>query len=115
MKTENTQQIIDLVKANASSFLESVQNMAGDGWDLLVAKTFWVDGVVGVLVFFIGMVLFGFIFHRGVKMGDSDFAVPAVIFGGLLFALCFFLFIASIPPLFVPEYYAIIELIKLAK
>ncbi|MCP4761231.1 MAG: hypothetical protein GY870_05585 [archaeon] len=117
---ENTQEVIDLIKANITPLVEASKEIGGVGWEILFKKAFWIDGIFTLLLGLFFSFLTYFIYKKARKItkregfSSEDFLI--VMFLGTAGVLSFILAISeiasSIPRLILPEYYVILEIIK---
>lgn len=115
-------QVYDDVK----SFLVDAGQIAADGatqgFEIMVMKHFWVDGVVTLILSIIGMIAWIFFFIKWIKIlkeSREDVFISAAMFGGMILVMSLIGLISALysgaANVFIPEYYAIMDIIEVVK
>lgn len=125
---ETTREIIDIAKENFLPVAEAIKNISVDAFQIVARKVFWVNGVANFLLWLMITSIFVFCLVRCIKLWQehgedssskyaAQFAVCIVIGAitglttiGLTVGL-----IDTLGSIFIPEYYAVIEVVNLAK
>lgn len=118
---KTTTEIIEAVKEQLIPLGEIMKEGGAYGWDLMVTKHFWIDGVMdivfGILFLILPILYIRFCLKRWDKITRSDFELPitfSFMFAFFSFVFSLFLLASGIANMVMPEYYTIMEIIEMA-
>jgi len=118
------QEIIDVLKENLSPVAEAAKEIGGVGWELLIKKHLWIDGVLPLVLFSILFSIFGvilFLCYRSEAKKDKPFKEESL----QCIIIVITLMVSVIPMIpffftsgdmfgnvFIPEYYALMDILN---
>jgi len=121
---DTTQQIIDTIKTNLAPLAEVAKEAGGYGWELLVKKAFWIDGIATLIAIIASVIVFSIVFKKSFKYGkkegllDEPYLILPV-FAGIALAIAIIALLGNMPSiltaLILPEYKAIQDVLYIVK